>query len=156
MVEISRNPEDIQSIGDFATIVPGAEKGHFFCEGGGRPGDPGVPPGQDYGGTVEPGKCGKNLSSAATKVINNGQDYVVRCGRCGRTLFFNAGWLAAKIIKAQQQEAALGIAPAVGSFPDVLPPHREEPLPDGRKRIIVTPGAAIQRPRAHRGRTVIR
>ena len=154
---IARGPEDIGKVGEFQTIVPGAEKGKFYCEGGGRPGDVNCPPGLDYRGTVPPGKCGKNLSSASTRVMNNGEDYVATCPRCGRLLFFNAGWLAAKVLIAQQLKKN-GHAPAVGrTFDDVKETGsiREEPLPDGRKRIIITPAPAIQIPRASRGEAVV-
>ena len=142
---IARGSEDIGKVGEFQTIVPGAEKGKFYCEGGGD-------------GTLPQGKCGKDLSSAATRVMNNGEDYVLKCGRCGRTLYFNAGWLAAKVLLAQQLKAK-GQTPAVGrTFDDVKETStvREEPLPDGRKRIIITPAPAIQVPRVSRGEAVVR
>jgi len=127
-MEIRRTGEDIRTVGDFLTLVKDGEKlGTFYCEGGGD-------------GKSPPGGCGKNLNSLISSLPNDGQDHFQRCTRCGRLLHFSAGWLAAKILKADQNRLAGGV-PAVGSFPDVKGIEERPHTP--RKQIIVRPFGAI-------------
>lgn len=118
-----RDADSIQTVGDFATLAKGLEKGVFVCI-----------------------SCGTLLTDILKSLPNNGRDYVRQCPGCKAQLFFNAGWLTAKMIEAQQRKKQ-GLGPAIepGSKakpkPKAASPGtvREEPLPDGRKRIIVTP-----------------
>lgn len=121
-MEISRDPSSIQNVGGFMTLVKDAEKkGKFFCKG-----------------------CGKILNSLVMSVPNDGKDHTRPCPHCGALLYFNSGWLAAKILEARELAKA-GINPKVEPCkqPGGMGGTREEPLPDGRKRIIVTPIPAV-------------
>jgi hypothetical protein len=134
-VEISRSADDIGQVKDFQTLFKGAEKGMFYCQGK-------LPSGK---------MCLKNLTCLAAIVQNDGEDRYAKCPRCGKVLYFNAGWLAAKVMQAKEREKA-GLAPAVGTFTGVQeePTISEVPLPDGRKLIIARPRAAVVRAGAPR------
>jgi hypothetical protein len=130
---IARNPEEIQTLGDLLTLVPGGEKGYWGCEGG---------PGPDKLGTREAGKCGHDLRKIGVMKITNNQEYVARCPTCNRLLMLSLAWLFSKVIYAKALKRN-GMAPAVGTLPqDQGYPAgtiKYEPLPDGRQRVIATP-----------------
>jgi hypothetical protein len=119
---IRRQAEQINTVADFATLVKDGEKGVFPC-----------------------GNCGAVLNDVIKSLPNDGNSYVRPCPGCQQPLYFNAAWLAAKVLAAQQLKLA-GRPPVVmpprrekGRYPKERGEYREEALPDGRKRIIVTP-----------------
>lgn len=115
---IRRSADSIQTVGDFATLAKGLEKGVFVCV-----------------------SCGTLLTDILKSLPNDGRDYVRPCPGCKSQLLFNAGWLAAKMIESQQRKAQ-GLPPVVEPGSKARrkgQAYREEPLPDGRKSIIVTP-----------------
>lgn len=115
---ISRDANDVTKVGQFQTLVRGAEKGKFYCKG-----------------------CHKNLSCLVMSVPNDGKTYVVPCPRCKKPLAFNAAWLAAKVIAAKEKEK-VGEAPAVGNFPDVQGRVEVRDLGNGRKLYVACPSPA--------------
>jgi hypothetical protein len=127
-MDITRDGTDIHKVADFMTLAKHAERrGRFFCW-----------------------SCGKLLTDLVKSLPNDGSDHIQPCPGCGTKLYFNAAWLAAKVIEAQQRKD-LGLGPRIeppkrGQDPHAPPSPpgsiRVEPLPDGRKNIIVTPQPA--------------
>jgi hypothetical protein len=131
---IRRDPESVTTTADLQTLMKRGEKGHFLCQ-----------------------SCRCVITDLVKSLPNNGQTYVRPCPGCGFELMLNPAWLMAKMIEGEQR-AAQGLQPmdeklrSKKPLPKSAGSVREEPLPDGRKRIIVTPDCAGSLGRALIGR----